>query len=77
MMKSSFCPSSADDAFGPQVQDCRGGLDFTLRFEHIIFTIVPSIAFLVAVPFRLLHLFTRPIVVSGRAPNSHQILKVV
>jgi ATP-binding cassette subfamily C (CFTR/MRP) protein 1 len=76
-MNSSVCSSSSDDAFGPQVQDCRGGLDFTLRFEHVIFTIVPASAFLVAVPLRLLHLLARPIVVSGRATSSRQILKVV
>ncbi|KAJ5797953.1 uncharacterized protein N7503_007249 [Penicillium pulvis] len=44
--------SCGDDAFGPQVKDCRGGFDFTLFFEECFFSIVPSALLLLALPLR-------------------------
>ncbi|PYI34585.1 ABC transporter [Aspergillus indologenus CBS 114.80] len=48
-MGSSSC---VDDAsFGPTVQGCRGDFDFTLKFEDIVFSILPSAVFIVfAIP---------------------------
>jgi hypothetical protein len=37
----------ADDSFGPQLED---HFDFTLRFEHIIMTILPSVLLILASP---------------------------
>lgn len=42
---SSTCPS--DFGFGPLVSGCRDDSDFTLLFEEIMFSIVPSACFLV------------------------------
>lgn len=41
-----------DDAFGPRVNHCRGGFDFTLFFEECFFSIVPSVLLLLALPIR-------------------------
>lgn len=41
-----------DDAFGPRVNHCRGGFDFTLFFEECCFSIVPSVLLLLALPIR-------------------------
>ncbi|KAF4984521.1 hypothetical protein FZEAL_317 [Fusarium zealandicum] len=49
-----------DDAFGPVVQGCRGNFDFTLQFEEIFLSIVPSCLFLVLAFGRLLWLFRGP-----------------
>ncbi|KAH7129421.1 ABC transporter [Dactylonectria estremocensis] len=49
-----------DDAFGPVVQGCRGNFDFTLQFEGIFFSILPSSLFLVLGLGRFLWLLRRP-----------------
>jgi hypothetical protein len=41
-----FTNCTGDDAFGPVIQGCRDEFDFTMRFERIMFSIVPSSAFL-------------------------------
>lgn len=41
-----------DNGFGPQVNHCRGGFDFTLLFEECFFSIVPSVLLLLALPIR-------------------------
>ncbi|OAR02687.1 hypothetical protein LLEC1_00701 [Akanthomyces lecanii] len=46
-----------DGVFGPQLQ---GSFDFTLRFELIFFFIVPSIAWLAALPFYVYSSFKAP-----------------
>ena len=77
MNSSGLCVSAADDAFGPQVQHCRGGHDFTLLFEQAILTIIPATALLVAVPFRVLHLLRQPVVLSGKFLPTLQLIKLV
>ncbi|KAI6785036.1 uncharacterized protein J7T54_008130 [Emericellopsis cladophorae] len=46
--------------FGPVVQGCRDDFDFTLRFEDIVLSIVPSCVFLAVSAGRLLWLVPRP-----------------
>ncbi|KAI4848302.1 multidrug resistance-like protein, partial [Aureobasidium sp. EXF-8845] len=43
---------AADSAFGPAVEGCRQGFDFTLTFESHIFSIVPSVLLLCFAPLR-------------------------
>src|SRR6187551_2604060 len=58
------CAPTADNAFGPVVQDtCRDGFDFTLTFEHYIFILLPANLMLIAGPVRLIHLRKSPIAV--------------
>lgn len=42
------CDVSADNVFGPRVDSCRDGFDFTLLFEQTIFSAIPSAAVIVA-----------------------------
>lgn len=51
-----------DQSFGPQYGD---RFDFTLRFEHIIFTILPATVLIAAYPI-LLYQYTRKSIVVGR-----------
>lgn len=62
---SPLCAPTADAAFGPAVQGCLNGFDFTLIFEQSIFVILPAALLLVVAPFRLLHLGKAPLVVGG------------
>lgn len=51
-MASRRC-DEADRSFGPAVpSNCRGGFDFTLLFEEIFFSLLPSTTLLVAVSIR-------------------------
>lgn len=52
-----------DNLFGPQYGD---KFDFTLRFEHIIFTILPASILITAFPV-LLYQYTQKPVVIGRS----------
>jgi hypothetical protein len=60
-----LCAPTADAAFGPAVDGCRDGFDFTLVFEQSILVILPAALLLVAAPFRLLRLGKAPLVVGG------------
>ncbi|KAK7997070.1 hypothetical protein PG989_005110 [Apiospora arundinis] len=59
------CALTTDGQFGPVVQGCRDGFDFTLSFEQYIFTILPACALLIAAPPRIFHLRRLPAVVGG------------
>ncbi|PWY65371.1 multidrug resistance protein MDR [Aspergillus sclerotioniger CBS 115572] len=48
-----------DDGFGPQVNHCRGGFDFTLLFEECFLSIAPSALLLLALPFRYKQLWRK------------------
>ncbi|KAK1967123.1 hypothetical protein LY78DRAFT_19390 [Colletotrichum sublineola] len=61
------CSPTADDAFGPIVQNCRDGFDFTLTFEQCLFTILPACLLLLLAPLRLRHLGKLPRAVAGDA----------
>lgn len=40
----SLCDN--DKALGPSVRGCRGGFDFTSKFEHIFLALIPSAVFI-------------------------------
>jgi ATP-binding cassette subfamily C (CFTR/MRP) protein 1 len=55
-----------DDAtFGPIVHECRGGFDFTIRFENIFFSLVPAALFITLAVGRTLSLVRQPHLVRG------------
>ncbi|OAQ97367.1 hypothetical protein LLEC1_01279 [Akanthomyces lecanii] len=60
-----FAGCADDGSVGPSVHSCRGGFDFTLKFEQIFFSIVPSSVFIVLGWFRLWSLLRRPCIVDG------------
>ncbi|EGX44493.1 hypothetical protein AOL_s00188g161 [Orbilia oligospora ATCC 24927] len=62
----SVCSVAADTSFGPVVQGCRDGFDFTFAFEQYFLSILPSVVgLLLAVP-RVRVLRTRkPVVAKG------------
>ncbi|KAF2223913.1 P-loop containing nucleoside triphosphate hydrolase protein [Elsinoe ampelina] len=55
-MTSRSCLSAADGVFGPSVDGCRDGFDFTLSFERYLFNLVPSVLFIVAAVPRVWYL---------------------
>ncbi|OHX00813.1 ABC multidrug transporter [Colletotrichum incanum] len=61
------CSPTADDAFGPIVQNCREGFDFTLTFEQCLFTILPASLLLLIAPLRLRRLGKFPRAVTSNA----------
>ncbi|KAK7710055.1 hypothetical protein SLS63_013063 [Diaporthe eres] len=65
---AAACWPTADESFGPVVQDCRGDFDFTIAFEQYLFSILPAALLLIAAPLRLRHLSKSPsVVVAGNA----------
>ncbi|KAF3228981.1 hypothetical protein TWF191_002091 [Orbilia oligospora] len=63
-LDASVCSIAADALFGPVVQGCRDGFDFTFAFEQYFLSIVPSVVgLLLAVP-RVRVLRTRKSVVA-------------
>lgn len=56
---AAACWPTADESFGPIVQDCRGDFDFTIAFEQYLFTILPASLLIIAGPLRLRHLLSR------------------
>ena len=65
---------SSDDVFGPVVDGCRGGFDFTLLFEQSILSIGPSAIFLLFVPVKFFQLLRANI---KTLPNRSFTLKAV
>ncbi|TVY44829.1 ABC transporter, partial [Lachnellula subtilissima] len=53
---ASTCQPLNDNVFGPVVQGCRSGFDFTLLFEQTILSIGPAALLLLSTPPRLLRL---------------------
>ncbi|KXH60239.1 hypothetical protein CSAL01_11379 [Colletotrichum salicis] len=62
---SDGCSRTADDAFGPIVQHCRDGFDFTLTFEQCLFTILPASLLILIAPVRFRYLGKLPYAVNG------------
>ncbi|KUI69993.1 Multidrug resistance-associated protein 1 [Cytospora mali] len=56
---SSICHN--DLTLGPFVSGCRGDFDFTLLFEDIVFSIVPSACFLIMSAYRIWSIKGRPV----------------
>ena len=55
-----------DDDFGPVVKGCRDDFDFTLKFELIIFSLVPSSLFVLVALLRCLQLHKRRKIVDAK-----------
>ena len=55
-----------DDDFGPVVKGCRDDFDFTLKFELIIFSLVPSSLFILLALPRCLQLHKRRKIVDAK-----------
>ncbi|KAJ0305181.1 hypothetical protein COL5a_010218 [Colletotrichum fioriniae] len=62
---SDGCSLTADDAFGPIIQHCRDGFDFTLTFEQCLFTILPASLLILIAPLRFRYLGKLPYAVNG------------
>lgn len=72
-MDYSGCPDDA--SFGPAVHGCHHrDFDFTLKFESILFSIVPAAAFIVLALVRLVWLSRQPVIAKGRV---FQLAKLV
>ncbi|KAI5460736.1 multidrug resistance-associated protein [Mariannaea sp. PMI_226] len=69
----SFSSCSSDATFGPVVKGCRDDFDFTLTFERIFLSLVPSSLFVVASVVRGLWLVRKPTVVKS---HTLQVVKV-
>ncbi|KAJ5663804.1 hypothetical protein N7507_004535 [Penicillium longicatenatum] len=54
-----------DASFGPIVKGCRGDFDFTLKFEKIILSILPSVVFIALSVPRAIHLARKRRTVNG------------
>ncbi|KIX92416.1 uncharacterized protein Z520_11891 [Fonsecaea multimorphosa CBS 102226] len=60
-MRLSTCTN--DDTLGPSVSGCRGDFDFTVRFEQLFFSIIPSALLVAAVVWRAAWSARKPIIV--------------
>ncbi|KAF2788594.1 hypothetical protein K505DRAFT_366344 [Melanomma pulvis-pyrius CBS 109.77] len=70
-MKSSTCLN--DNSFGPVVEGCRDDFDFTIKFELIFFSLIPTSLFIVLAAVRISYLSQRPRIVGSVA---FQVLKL-
>lgn len=61
----SFTGCVGDISFGPVVWGCRDGFDFTIKFEKIFLSLVPTSVFIAVSLPRLFYLVRRPVVVNG------------
>ncbi|KAL7621968.1 hypothetical protein AAE478_007469 [Parahypoxylon ruwenzoriense] len=64
-MLFSACADANDQSVGPNVLGCRGDFDFTITFEQLFFSIVPSAVFVVASLWRTALLIRRPVIVDA------------
>lgn len=55
-----------DDGFGPVVKDCRNGFDSTVKFELIIFSLIPSSLCIIPASLRCLQLYKRRRIVDAK-----------
>ncbi|KAI1880861.1 hypothetical protein JX265_001101 [Neoarthrinium moseri] len=60
-----FSTCNNDDSIGPSVSGCRDEFDFTVVFELLFFTIVPSALFVGLSSWRVALLIKRPVVVDA------------
>ena len=62
-MTSTSCLNDA--SLGPSVQGCRGGFDFTQKFETIFLSIIPAAVFVATAISRVTLLSQQPRIVGG------------
>lgn len=63
-----------DGTMGPVVRGCRNDFDFTVTFENVVFTLIPSAIFILCSLRRIQTLVHRRIVVGG---SLFQLTKLV
>ncbi|RDW82953.1 hypothetical protein BP5796_04444 [Coleophoma crateriformis] len=75
-MNSSRCAAGykSDHAFGPQVEECVRSFDFTLQFENLILSVLPSVVFLLLALPRIWILRRKPRRVAG---STLQMIKLI
>lgn len=60
-----FSECISDQSFGPAVEGCRDNFDFTIKFERVVFMLIPTTIFIAISLPRLLYLMRRPVIVNG------------
>lgn len=50
-MEQHLC--HGDTSIGPTVQDCRGNFDFTIRFEKVVLSLLPTAIAILLFAWRL------------------------
>lgn len=63
-----------DRHIGPVVDGCRGDFDFTLHFQYVVLSAIPSLLFLFAAIARIHRLWKRPALLGN---NGFHALKLV
>ncbi|KAL3424167.1 ABC transporter [Phlyctema vagabunda] len=61
----AFSGCQDDNSFGPSVRGCRDGFDFTIKFERIFLSLVPSCIFIIVGLARVGFLIRKPEIVKG------------
>ncbi|KAH8736482.1 P-loop containing nucleoside triphosphate hydrolase protein [Ilyonectria robusta] len=69
-----FSTCSGDNSLGPTVDSCRDGFDFTIHFETLVFSLIPSALFIPISLWRTAVLSQKPAIVHAR---SLQLVKLV
>ncbi|OTA90463.1 hypothetical protein M434DRAFT_77909 [Hypoxylon sp. CO27-5] len=64
-MLFSACADTNDQSLGPSVLGCRGDFDFTIKFEQLVFSLVPSVIFIIASLWRIALIIRRPTIVGA------------
>ncbi|KAI8961197.1 putative ABC multidrug transporter [Daldinia sp. FL1419] len=64
-MLFSTCVNANDESLGPNVVGCRDDFDFTIEFEQIFFSLIPSVAFILLSLWRIVTLVQRPTIVNA------------
>lgn len=62
-MKLSTCPG--DRLLGPTIEGCRESFDFTIKFEQIFLSIVPSAICIVLCLPRISFLLEKPVILGN------------
>lgn len=57
--RNTFAMADCDAKFGPKVDTACRSFDFTLYFEDVVFTVVPSAIFIILAFFSILRLLTQ------------------
>ncbi|KAH7041159.1 uncharacterized protein B0I36DRAFT_379973 [Microdochium trichocladiopsis] len=75
MPSAMMCPPSVDASLGPWAgPQCRGGVDFTLLFELVFFSILPLCVFVPSALYRVVVLRGCPVI--AKRPSSSRLWKL-
>ncbi|KAL3422989.1 hypothetical protein PVAG01_04736 [Phlyctema vagabunda] len=76
MNNTAVCATNDDNSFGPQVEGCIRSFDFTLTFENLILSVLPSAVFILIAPVRIFTLYKRQRKVAGRRFQTSKLLTI-